>query len=183
MYEALSLPTSGRAHRLRTHQVSPTIGSRPVDPMPEFAIGMLTTTSSAKAVDSIEKIDDMGGISGAIRKAMCSRYTFSAYEYQGVETEDAVVVGLINSAPRKPSFHSECRPVYRKTSRGGSGPFGPRGDIGGYGLSRLATARDGPAPADPGMRGCPVTVGEISIDLRKAWANTEGVYGLVGVRG
>ena len=100
MDEALSLPTEQAARiALRTQQVIAHESgvADTVDPMAgSFAIEELTTQLEQKAVEYIEKIDDMGGMLRAIENGYVQReIQEAAYEYQkAVETEDAVVVGV-----------------------------------------------------------------------------------------
>ena len=100
MDEALSLPTEQAARiALRTQQVIAHESgvADTVDPMAgSYAIEELTTQLEEKAVEYIQKIDDMGGMLRAIENGYVQReIQEAAYEYQkAVETEDAVVVGV-----------------------------------------------------------------------------------------
>ena len=99
MDEALSLPTETAARiALRTQQViayesgvadiADALGG-------SYAIEELTNELEKKAVDYIEKIDQMGGMLKAIEKGYPQReIQQAAYDYQrAVETKDAIVVG------------------------------------------------------------------------------------------
>ena len=100
MDEALGLPTEHAARiALRTQQV---IGyesgvAETADPLGgSYAIEYLTNEIEKRASDYIRKIDDLGGMLGAIEKGYVQReIEQAAYEYQqAVESGEQTVVGL-----------------------------------------------------------------------------------------
>ncbi len=100
MDEALSLPTETAARiALRTQQVIAYESGAAdiVDALAgSYAIEELTNQLEAKAVDYIEKIDEMGGMLKAIENGFPQReIQEAAYQYQkAVEHETAIVVGV-----------------------------------------------------------------------------------------
>jgi methylmalonyl-CoA mutase, N-terminal domain len=100
MDEALGLPTEHAARiALRTQQVIGYESGVPdtADPLGgSYAIEHLTNEIERRAVDYIQKIDDMGGMLRAIEKGFVQReIEHAAYEYQRrVESGDQVVVGV-----------------------------------------------------------------------------------------
>ncbi len=100
MDEALSLPTEKAARiALRTQQVIAHESGVAdiVDALAgSYAIEELTNQLEAKAVDYIQKIDDLGGMLKAIEQGFPQReIQEAAYQYQkAVESKDAVVVGV-----------------------------------------------------------------------------------------
>jgi len=100
MDEALSLPTETAARiALRTQQVIANESGVAdiVDALAgSYAIEELTNKLEQKAVDYIQKIDDLGGMLRAIEQGYPQReIQEAAYQYQkAVETKDAVVVGV-----------------------------------------------------------------------------------------
>lgn len=100
MDEALSLPTESAARvALRTQQVIAHESgiADTVDPFAgSYAVEELTSKLEEKALDYIQKIDEMGGMLRAIENGYVQReIQEAAYEYQkAVETEDAIVVGV-----------------------------------------------------------------------------------------
>ena len=100
MDEALSLPTEHAARiALRTQQVIANESgvADVVDALGgSYAIEELTNQLEAKAVDYIQKIDDLGGMLKAIEEGFPQReIQEAAYQYQkAVERHDAIVVGV-----------------------------------------------------------------------------------------
>jgi methylmalonyl-CoA mutase, N-terminal domain len=100
MDEALSLPTEKAARiALRTQQVIAHESGVAdiVDALAgSYAIEELTNQLEAKAIDYIQKIDDLGGMLKAIEQGFPQReIQEAAYQYQkAVESKDAVVVGV-----------------------------------------------------------------------------------------
>jgi methylmalonyl-CoA mutase, N-terminal domain len=100
MDEALSLPTEKAARiALRTQQVIAHESGVAdiVDALAgSYAIEELTNQLEAKAVDYIQKIDDLGGMLKAIEQGFPQReIQEAAYQYQkAIESKDAVVVGV-----------------------------------------------------------------------------------------
>jgi methylmalonyl-CoA mutase N-terminal domain/subunit len=96
----LSLPTEHAARiALRTQQVLANESgvADTVDPLAgSYAIEELTTELEIKALEYIEKIDDMGGMLNAIESGYVQReIQEAAYDYQrAVERDDAIVVGV-----------------------------------------------------------------------------------------
>ncbi len=100
MDEALSLPTETAARiALRTQQVIANESGVAdiVDALAgSYAIEELTNELEQKAVEYIEKIDQMGGMLKAIENGFPQReIQEAAFQYQkAVETNDAIVVGV-----------------------------------------------------------------------------------------
>jgi methylmalonyl-CoA mutase N-terminal domain/subunit len=100
MDEALGLPTEHAARiALRTQQVIGYESGVPdtADPLGgSYSIEHLTNEIERRAVDYIQKIDDMGGMLRAIEKGFVQReIEHAAYEYQRrVESGDQIVVGV-----------------------------------------------------------------------------------------
>ena len=100
MDEALSLPTEQAARTaLRTQQVIAHESgvADTVDPLAgSYAVEEITNQLEKRALEYIEKIDAMGGMLRAIESGYVQReIQEAAYQYQrGVETEDAIVVGV-----------------------------------------------------------------------------------------
>jgi methylmalonyl-CoA mutase N-terminal domain/subunit len=100
MDEALSLPTEKAARiALRTQQVIANESgvADTVDPLAgSYAIEYLTSELENRALDYIQKIDDLGGMLAAIEGGYVQReIQDAAYDYQrSVETGEAVVVGV-----------------------------------------------------------------------------------------
>jgi methylmalonyl-CoA mutase N-terminal domain/subunit len=182
MDEALSLPTEQAARiALRTQQVIAHESgvADTVDPMAgSFAIEELTTQLEQKAVEYIEKIDDMGGMLRAIENGYVQReIQEAAYEYQkAVETEDAVVVGVNKFRTEEETSIPILRvdPVIEKNQVERLRAIRARRDAAtaDTALSRLAEAAGGDENLLPRILECvdaQVTVGEISHRLRKVW--------------
>jgi methylmalonyl-CoA mutase N-terminal domain/subunit len=182
MDEALSLPTEQAARiALRTQQVIAYESgvADTVDPMAgSFAIEELTTRLEEKAVDYIEKIDDMGGMLRAIENGYVQReIQEAAYEYQkAVETEDAVVVGVNKFRTEEETAIPILRvdPVVEKNQVERLRAIRARRDAAAAdtALSRLGEAAAGDENLLPRILECvdtQVTVGEISHRLRKVW--------------
>lgn len=100
MDEALSLPTEQAARiALRTQQVIAHESgvADTADPFGgSYAIEELTNQLEEKALDYIQKIDDLGGMLKSIEEGYVQReIQEAAYQYQKeVETQDAIVVGV-----------------------------------------------------------------------------------------
>jgi methylmalonyl-CoA mutase N-terminal domain/subunit len=182
MDEALSLPTEQAARiALRTQQVIANESgvADTVDPMAgSFAIEELTTRLEQKAVEYIEKIDDMGGMLRAIENGYVQReIQEAAYEYQkAVETEDAVVVGVNKFRTEEETSIPILRvdPIVEKNQVERLRAIRARRDAAAAdtALSRLAEAAGGDENLLPRILECvdtEVTVGEISHRLRKVW--------------
>lgn len=98
--EALGLPTEDSVTiALRTQQIiaSETGVTDTVDPLGgAYFIEELTNTIEEKALDYIQKIDDLGGMVEAIRTGFVQKEILdSAYRYQvAIENKDHIVVGL-----------------------------------------------------------------------------------------
>jgi methylmalonyl-CoA mutase N-terminal domain/subunit len=182
MDEALSLPTEQAARiALRTQQVIAHESgvADTVDPMAgSFAIEELTTQLEQKAVEYIQKIDDMGGMLRAIETGYVQReIQEAAYEYQkAVETEDAVVVGVNKFRTEEETSIPILRvdPIVEKNQVERLRAIREKRDAAAAGtaLSRLAEAAGGGENLLPRILECveaQVTVGEISHRLRKVW--------------
>lgn len=98
--EALGLPTEDSVTiALRTQQIiaSETGVADTVDPLGgAYFIEELTNTMEEKALDYIEKIDDLGGMVEAVRAGFVQKEILdSAYKYQvAIENKDQIIVGL-----------------------------------------------------------------------------------------
>jgi methylmalonyl-CoA mutase N-terminal domain/subunit len=182
MDEALSLPTERAARiALRTQQViaHETGVADTVDALAgSYAIEELTYQLEQKAVDYIEKIDDLGGMLRAIEQGYVQReIQEAAYEYQkAVETKDAVVVGVnrfqteetetipilkVNEAVERAQIE-RLRALREKRDR----------EKAENALTKLENSAKGTENLLPPILDCVenhVTVGEISNCLREVW--------------
>jgi methylmalonyl-CoA mutase N-terminal domain/subunit len=183
MDEALSLPTETAARiALRTQQVI-AHESGVADIVDAFAgsyaIEELTNKLEQKAVDYIQKIDDLGGMLRAIEQGYPQReIQEAAYQYQkAVETKDAVVVGgqpFSNRGKRKDSDYdrSTKRSNAPKVERLQALRSRRDKEKADNALTKLEDAARGTENLLPRILDCVenyVTVGEISNALRKIW--------------
>jgi methylmalonyl-CoA mutase N-terminal domain/subunit len=182
MDEALSLPTETAARiALRTQQVIANESGVAdiVDALAgSYAIEELTNQLEEKAVEYIEKIDDMGGMLKAIENGFPQReIQEAAYQYQkAVETNDAVVVG-VNKFQIKESKTIPIHKVDEKIERAQIERLRAirerrDKDKAENSLAKLEEAANGTENLLPKILDCVdnyVTVGEISNRLRKVW--------------
>jgi methylmalonyl-CoA mutase, N-terminal domain len=182
MDEALSLPTEQAARiALRTQQVIAHESgvADTVDPFAgSYAVEEITTQLEQKAVEYIQKIDDMGGMLRAIENGYVQReIQEAAYDYQkAVETADAVVVGV----NRFQSEEGEIIPILRvdpvierqQVERLRAVREKRDSSAAKSALSKLEEAARGTGNLLPRILECVeayVTVGEISNRLRTVW--------------
>ncbi len=182
MDEALSLPTETAARiALRTQQVIANESGVAdiVDALAgSYAIEELTNRLEQKAVEYIEKIDQMGGMLRAIEQGYVQReIQEAAYEYQkAVETDDAVVVGVNKFQIEE----NETIPILKVNEQIERGQIErlralrERRDKekAEKALAKLEEAANGTENLLPKILDCVenyVTVGEISNQLRRVW--------------
>ena len=182
MDEALSLPTEQAARiALRTQQVIAYESgvADTVDPFAgSYAMEEITTKLEERAVEYIQKIDDMGGMLRAIESGYVQReIQEAAYDYQkAVETEDAVVVGV----NKFQSEEGEVIPILRvdpviemqQVERLRAVREKRDASAAENALSKLEDAARGTENLLPRILECVeayVTVGEISNRLRTVW--------------
>lgn len=182
MDEALSLPTEQAARiALRTQQVIAYESgvADTVDPFGgSYAVEELTNKLEKKALEYIEKIDDLGGMLRAIESGYVQReIQEAAYEYQkAVETEEAIVVGVNKfrieedeSIPILKVDEEIERGQIERVRRVRENRDGARAE---NALARLEEAARGDENLLPRILEAVesyVTVGEISHRLRKVW--------------
>ena len=182
MDEALSLPTETAALiALRTQQVIAYESgvADTVDPFAgSYAIEELTNQLEAKAVEYIEKIDEMGGMLRAIEQGYVQReIQEAAYEYQkAVENKTETVVGVNKFQIEE----DKTIPILRVDAAIERGQIErlkalrERRDAEKVedALNKLKEAAEGDENLLPRILDCVenyVTVGEISNRLRKVW--------------
>jgi methylmalonyl-CoA mutase N-terminal domain/subunit len=182
MDEALSLPTEQAARiALRTQQVIAFESgvADTADPFAgSYAIEELTNGLEQKAVDYINKIDEMGGMLKAIENGFPQReIQEAAFEYQkAVEKNDAVVVG-VNKFRTEEDTTIPIHKVDEKIERGQIERLRALREKRNQSktenaLTKLEEAARGTENLLPRILDCVenyVTVGEISHKLRKVW--------------
>ncbi len=182
MDEALSLPTETAARiALRTQQVIANESGVAdiVDALAgSYAIEELTNQLEEKAVDYINKIDDLGGMLRAIEQGYVQReIQEAAYQYQkAVETKDAVVVGVnrfqIEENEKIPIMKVNEAVERRQVERLQALRLRRNKAKADNALTKLEEAARGTENLLPRILVCVenyVTVGEISNALRKIW--------------
>jgi len=182
MDEALSLPTETAARiALRTQQVIAHESgvADTVDPFAgSYAIEELTSGLEQKAIDYINKIDEMGGMLKAIEKGFPQReIQEAAFQYQkAVEADDAVVVG-VNKFQIEEDTTIPIHKVDEKIERGQIERLRTLREKRNQAkaenaLVKLEEAANGTENLLPKILDCVesyVTVGEISHRLRRVW--------------
>ncbi|MDQ6786966.1 MAG: methylmalonyl-CoA mutase family protein [Acidobacteriota bacterium] len=182
MDEALSLPTETAARiALRTQQVIAHESGIAdiVDALAgSYAIEELTNKLEQKAVDYIQKIDDLGGMLRAIEQGYVQReIQEAAYQYQkAVEKKDAVVVGVnrfqIEENETIPILKVNEKIERSQIERLQSLRAKRDKEKAEVALTKLEESARGTENLLPRILDCVesfVTVGEISNQLRKVW--------------
>ena len=182
MDEALSLPTETAARiALRTQQVIAYESgvADTVDPFAgSYAIEELTNQLEAKAVEYIEKIDEMGGMLLAIEQGYVQReIQEAAYRYQkAVEEKTETVVGVnrfqIEEDKTIPILRVDAAIERGQIERLKALRERRNTEKAENALNKLKEAAEGDENLLPRILDCVenyVTVGEISNRLRKVW--------------
>ncbi|MBC7795699.1 MAG: methylmalonyl-CoA mutase [Pyrinomonadaceae bacterium] len=182
MDEALSLPTETAARiALRTQQVIAYESgvADTVDPFAgSYAVEFLTDELEKKAVDYIQKIDDLGGMLRAIETGYVQReIQEAAYEYQrDIEKQTEIVVGV----NKFQIVENETIPIQRVDEKVEREQIARLQAVrarrdktkADNALTKLEEAANGTENLLPRILECVenyVTVGEISHKLRKVW--------------
>ncbi len=182
MDEALSLPTRQAARiALRTQQVIAHESgvADTADPFGgSYAIEELTNQLETKALDYIQKIDDLGGMLKSIEEGYVQReIQEAAYQYQkGIETQDEIVVGVnkfsIEEDETIPILKVDEEIERGQTERVKAVREKRNAENAENALAKLEEAAKGNENLLPKILDCVenyVTVGEISHRLRKVW--------------
>ncbi len=182
MDEALSLPTETAARiALRTQQVIAYESgvADTVDPFAgSYAIEELTNKLEKKAVEYIEKIDQMGGMLRAIEQGYVQReIQEAAYQYQkAVEKNDEIVVGVnkfqIEENETIPILKVNAQIERRQIERLRALREKRDAEKAENTLAKLEETAKGTENLLPKILDCVenyVTVGEISNRLRRVW--------------
>jgi methylmalonyl-CoA mutase N-terminal domain/subunit len=180
--EALALPTEDSARlALRTQQVIAYESgvADTVDPLAgSYAIEQLTIEIERRAIEYIEKIDEMGGMLRAIETGYVQReIQEAAYRYQrAVETEEQIVVGVnrfqIEEETPVPILRVDERVERAQIERVRALRQRRDNAAAQNALARLAEAASGTENMLPRILECVeafATVGEISHTLRRVW--------------
>jgi methylmalonyl-CoA mutase N-terminal domain/subunit len=182
MDEALSLPTEKAARiALRTQQVIANESgvADTVDPLAgSYAIEYLTSELENRALDYIQKIDDLGGMLAAIEGGYVQReIQDAAYDYQrAVETGGAVVVGVnqfrTDEKETIPIMTVDPQIERDQIQRTRAVRDGRNTAVADAALRSLKEAASGTENLLPRILDCveaQVTVGEIGHKLRSVW--------------